>query len=361
MTTITDTNDTVGMERHEKWILGVIFTSILSAILELGFSLGDGELGLYSLWIAPSAAGLTLIFHLVTLPIWRHTTKKPKFNSPSFIYSITVCVISCLLAVLWLAAMCTVFILVPVYYIIDGHAKVRVVPWMEAVFSVVNMGLMWAEFGLVVHYRNRFFKRQRAISDFSQQQFELQQPLQAPPPSPKKLEAKSKLILRTIVVTLCISLAELGVSLGDGLFGGYSGWMAPVGAGLTAILHVVTLFVWKHTAKARKGTLKPSFIHSVTLCVLTGLLAVYWLAPTIMTFILTWLGDTDPDSGIYHEGTLVIPWIEAALALILTGLMWFLFVLMLVSRKHFLRQAKAARYYVSQSQATTIATPTQEA
>ncbi|KAG8829058.1 hypothetical protein FRC18_009616 [Serendipita sp. 400] len=352
----------VGMERQEKWILGVIATSLLFSALELGFSLGDGVSGLYSLWMAPVAAGLTLIFHLITLPLWRQTAKKRKSAAPTVppsIYSVTVCTLSCLLAILWLASTLTSFVFVSIYakYYQD-HATAF--SWLEAVFALVNMGLMWAEFGLVVHYRRQFFKRFQVMFEFPhQEKFQSkQQPFQGQVTTTKaanktktatatEFKMPTKLILGTILVSLVLSIAELGILLGGGAMGGYSLWMGPFIAGVTIILHLVTLPVWKHTAEARKWTSKPPFICSITLSVLTCLLAVCWLAPAITTILFASLSATDSDTNLYYEyddRKHVFPWIEIALSFILSGLMWFELVLILRSRVRFLKQSKRGWY-----------------
>ncbi|KAG8818330.1 hypothetical protein FRB91_004105 [Serendipita sp. 411] len=356
------------MEKHEKRIMGLIIASMLCAVLEVGFSFGDGHLGAYSIWIAPAAAILTIILQSVTLGVWRKTDKKRKGTTkPSFIYSVTLCVLSCLLAVLWLASCILTFLVVGIHST-DSFNPLSPVAWVEALFTLVNMSLMWAIFGMVVHYRKKFFKR---VREAKRQQGQLggvgflpsqpqqpmpiqihlqQQPLQQYQDLPfltkTSLETHTKWILALIIIGMVFCLAELGISFRDGAFGGYSLWLAPTGAFLTEILHIVTLSVWKHTAKKRKGTPKPSFIYSVTLCVLTCLLAVYWKATAIMTFILASVADYDYNygSGSYDPyGEVQLPWVEATFALILSCLMWAEFGLVVHFRLRFLKEVKHAR------------------
>ncbi|KAG9043581.1 hypothetical protein FS842_001767 [Serendipita sp. 407] len=351
------------MEKHEKWILGVIVTSLLCAIVELGLSLGDGELGSYSIWTAPVAACLTLIFHCVTLPLWRNATKKHRPTSPNtpfFIYSVTTCVLSSLLAAFWLAVTCMLFVFVTLAYTYLQEEK-NVVPWVEAAFSVANMALMWAEFGLVVHYRQQFFKRRQETFNLSLRQsgVELQPILN--PTTTKKLEKYTRLILWTILVSLCLAIAEVGISLKDGWIGGYSLWLALSAAVLTIVLHLVTLPVWKYTAEARKGTQKPPFIYSLTICVLTGLLAAFWAVSTGLAFWYTTTVETSPDMAMHYGRVHIIPWIEALLALVLSGLIFIEHLLVRGSREYLLQQVKVAQNDVSLIQRTTAAAPVSEA
>ncbi|KAG8819066.1 hypothetical protein FRC19_010145 [Serendipita sp. 401] len=351
----------MGMETHEKWILGVISTSLLCAVVELGLSIGNVELGIYCRWTAPVAAGFTLIFHCVTLALWRDTTKKQNFTSPttpSFIYSVAACVLSSLLAAFWLGVTCMFIVFVSLNHM-DLQQEGRVVSWAGTAFSIVNMVLMWAEFGLVVHYRKQFFKRRQGILNLSQQQSDLQQQQLLQGPMTKKRRAR--LILWTILASLCLSITEICISLNDGSFGRYSLWLAPSGAVMTIVLHAVTLPMWKYRSKSRKGTQEPPFIYSSTICVLTGLLAVYWFISTAVAFGYTVTLETDPDS-IMHDGRLhIIPWIEAALALVLAGLTFVEFRLVRDSRKYFLERVKAERHDMLSTQEATAAAPIQGA
>ncbi|KAG8751963.1 hypothetical protein FRC14_007481, partial [Serendipita sp. 396] len=359
----TTTIDTTGMKRHEKWILGVIVTSLLCAIVELGLSLGDGRLGSYSFWTAPVAAGLTLIFHCVTLPLWRNATKKQSPTSPttpSFIYSVTTCVLSSLLAALWLAVTCMLFVFVSIVSS-DPQEEKKIVPWLEAAFSMVNMALMWAEFGLVVHYRQQFFKRRQEAFEFSRRQSGLEEQPLLDAATTKKLEKYTRLILWIIFVSLGFSIAELVLSLNDGMFGGYSFFMAPIGAVLTIVLHVVTLPVWKYTAKARKGTQKLPSIYSLTICVLTGLLAAVWLTVTVMTFLWTSWTATNSDFGTHGGRVQVIPWIVAALTLVLLVQISIEFSLVCGVRWYLLKRVEAGQQDVIPIQGATAVAPMQEA
>ncbi|KAG9051809.1 hypothetical protein FS842_010994, partial [Serendipita sp. 407] len=129
------------------------------------------------------------------------------------------------------------------------------------------------------------------------------------------MELHEKWILGIIITSMVFCLIELGVSFADGSMGGYSLWMAPVAAILTEILHIVTLPVWKSTAKKRKGTPKPSFIYSVTLCTLSCILAVFWFAVSIFTFVLA--GSV---SDYYYGESAGGAFAEATFALLLSGL-----------------------------------------
>ncbi|KAG8820793.1 hypothetical protein FRC19_008586 [Serendipita sp. 401] len=331
------------------------------ASAELGFAFGDGLLGGYSLWMAPTAAFLTFVLDVVTLAVWKHTDKKRKGTTkPSFIYSVTLCVLSCLLAVLWLGSLIVAFLFVGVS--VGGSDSPSPSAWLEAIFTLVNGSLMWAIFGMVVYHRKQFLKNARELkrqqAQFSEGAFlppqqmpmpiHQQQPQQPPQNLPfltsTKLEAHTKWILALIITGMVLCLVELGISFGDGAFGGYSLWMAPIGAILTGILHIVTLPVWKHTAKKRKGTPKPSSIYSVTLCVLTCLLAVYWKVTAIIAFILSSIVGIDDFYGPYNTyGEVVLPWIVAVIALILSGLMWAEFALVVHFRHRFLKRVKRAR------------------
>ncbi|KAG8822917.1 hypothetical protein FRC17_009440 [Serendipita sp. 399] len=137
---------------------------------------------------------------------------------------------------------------------------------------------------------------------------------------------------------MVVSLIEFGVSMGDGYFGGYSVWMAPAGAILTEILHSVTLPVWKKTARKRKGTTKPSFIYSITLCVLTCLLALYWFAISVFTLVLA--GSIAEYSYDENPG---MAFAEGTFGLILSGLTWAEFGIIVHYRKLFLKKIKRAR------------------
>ncbi|KAG8821195.1 hypothetical protein FRC17_009898 [Serendipita sp. 399] len=230
------------------------------------------------------------------------------------------------------------------------------------------MALMWTEFGMIVHYRKRFFKRRRqALINAATAAGGGPFPSMPQPPPPMyppaqlqqqqgempdyltntKLERHTKWLLALIIISMVFCLLEFGLSLGDGAFGGFSLWMAPVGALLTETLHVVTLPVWKHTAKKRKGMPKPSFIYSVTLCVLTCLLAVYWLAVSILTFCLSGsyyaYSYSSSSSYYYPYDDVVVPWIEATFALLLSALMWAQFGIIVHFRHRFLRRVKRAK------------------
>ncbi|KAG8828204.1 hypothetical protein FRC17_007558 [Serendipita sp. 399] len=334
---------------HEKWIMGVIGCSVLSSILDLGFSLGDGGWGFHTRWTVLTASSLTLLFHSVTLPLWIWSEKKrqqggARMIKPPFIYSVASCVCSGFLAVFWVATVIVAFLFVAVDWYEDHYT----IPWVEAGFSVVNMGLMWAEFGLVVHHRRRFvqpIKEAEEKAHFSEAQLAeiREKPLVL---TTTKLVVHTKWILALILVGLLLSIAELCLSLGSGAMGGYSFYMAPPAAGLTILLNVVTLVVWRDTAKRRNGTPKPSFIYSATLCTLTCLLAIYWLAPATMTPILIWL-ENDPDSRPYYyfdDRKRVVPWFEAVISAVMSLLMWAQFGLVVHYRKWFLRQVRLARY-----------------
>ncbi|KAG8822921.1 hypothetical protein FRC17_009444, partial [Serendipita sp. 399] len=156
-------NPATGLETHLKWILGIIATCMVLCIIEFGISLGDGAFGGFSLWLAVVSAVLTVALHCVTLPVWKKTIQKRRGTSkPPFIYSITLCVLSCLLAILWFVASILAFILTGSK---DAYSKIGgSVGYAEGVFALFLSGLMWAEFGLVVHNRKRFLKRVKQMS-----------------------------------------------------------------------------------------------------------------------------------------------------------------------------------------------------
>ncbi|KAG8814967.1 hypothetical protein FRC17_000910 [Serendipita sp. 399] len=352
---------------YDKWVVGVIGCSILSCILQIGFSFGDGAYGRYSYWTAPAAALLTIGFHAYSLPLWLRSEKKRRVDGTqlttlSFIYSKRSCVQCFLLAFFWLAVFCSTFTFVPVSAVVEPKGN-YVVAWIEASFTAVNQGLMWAEFGLIVHHRRHFFKPSEQAKEKAQLSAAQLAAIREKPVvlTTTKLERHTKWILAWILASLSLSIAELGIAFGGGAKGSYSLYMGPPAAGMTILLNVITLVLWRYTAKKRSGTTKPSFLYSATLCTLTGLLAIYWLAPVITTFLfLSFEADSDMRPFYYYDNRkYVLPWIEAFLSLVMSVVLWVEFFLLVIHRAQFLQQIRFARY-AGRIQGTTVIVPPEQ-
>ncbi|KAG8792906.1 hypothetical protein FRC17_008515, partial [Serendipita sp. 399] len=175
-----DSQNKMSLETHTKWILSLILACMIACFIEFGLSLGDGAYGGYSMWLILAAAVLTEAVHLVTLPLWKITTKRAGTANPPFIYSITLCVLVCLLALLWLVASIVSFLIVSRKFdnskyirwstkgLGDDYRSQTNIRWAAAVLALFISGVMWAEFGLIVHYRRRFFGRVDHARNLSQ-------------------------------------------------------------------------------------------------------------------------------------------------------------------------------------------------
>ncbi|KAG8821197.1 hypothetical protein FRC17_009900, partial [Serendipita sp. 399] len=156
---------------------------------------------------------------------------------------------------------------------------------------------------------------------------------------PPNMERHERWILAIIIISTLLAGFELGISPGASIVGGYSYWTGLTCSILTVMLHSVTIQLWKSTAKRRQGTPQPPFIYSITLHVLTCLLAVFWLASFILTFVVasTLLKYND---GRYHSGRPddpTIGYVEAVFALFNSLLLWLFFAFIVHYRKWFLR------------------------
>ncbi|KAG8752115.1 hypothetical protein FRC14_007335 [Serendipita sp. 396] len=341
------------VQKHERWILGIVFTSIVFAIIEFGISLGDGLFGASSYWMAPLFSISTLLLHSVTLPVWKKTAQKRRgTNIPPFIYSITLCVLTCVLAVFWFISMILALVISSSldlydsgYYYPDKRYNADK-GFAEGAFALLNSLLLWALFGLIFHYRKVFLRNGGDQNPAPVPAPNLTPNLVPPKPLPNvpipspPLQPHEKWILGVIITCMVLCIIEFGLSLGDGFFGGHSAFIAIIAAILTEVLHIVTLPVWKKTAKKRQGTTKPSFIYSVTLCVLSCLLAVVWFGTSLTTFIL--VASTD-GSWYYEDVDVSVGYAEAVFALFISGLMWAEFALVVHHRKRFLKRVKNAQ------------------
>ncbi|KAG8818134.1 hypothetical protein FRC17_010924 [Serendipita sp. 399] len=156
---------------HTWWILGLILGGMILAYLALGGSLGDGAYGGYNLWIVPALVILTEALHATALPLWKGTAKNRRGTiNPPFIYSITLLVLLSLLASAWTAAgVISFFILTGKLdnskyitwstYFKTGNAALPYVRWTTAGLAVGVAILTWAQFGVTLWYRIKFFKK----------------------------------------------------------------------------------------------------------------------------------------------------------------------------------------------------------
>ncbi|KAG8749220.1 hypothetical protein FRC14_001589 [Serendipita sp. 396] len=162
--------DRILWETHTKWILGLIITSLVVTFLEFGLAFGDGALGGYSLWMAPSAGLLSQVVHWCTIPLWRHTAKNRRgTNKPSFVYSTILLISVGFLALLWLAASVVSFLTAASKFdnsaFTQWAAKYKNdtllyrVRWFAAGISVLAMVLVSAQFWLIVYYHGKFFRQ----------------------------------------------------------------------------------------------------------------------------------------------------------------------------------------------------------
>lgn len=145
------------MQPHEKWLLGLIITSMSISLLLFCISMVD-LFGVFSFFLSPVACILTEIFHSVSLPVWKHTYKKRR-NQPktTSIYSIASIVLTGLLAFFWLVTAI-------LYAAISGSVAATygvslALPGVETAFAWIGMAVLWAEFGVQIHFRKKTLKQ----------------------------------------------------------------------------------------------------------------------------------------------------------------------------------------------------------
>ncbi|KAG8806448.1 hypothetical protein FRC17_004988, partial [Serendipita sp. 399] len=167
----TSTPETpIPLEKHEKWIFGSIIACIIMSFVDLGISFGDGGYGKFSSWLIPAAAILTLLFHTITLVIWRSTAKERMGTTiPPSIYSQTLIVADCVLVVVWITSSVLAFVRVRSdkynyeywdwrYY--GRQYGLRIVTrQIAAGIAVAVSCVLLIQLGLIIHYRKRFFDR----------------------------------------------------------------------------------------------------------------------------------------------------------------------------------------------------------
>ncbi|KAG8818434.1 hypothetical protein FRC19_010658 [Serendipita sp. 401] len=345
------------MEPYEYWIACLIAISFLAALLEIIFASTKS----FTLRNEPLAAVVLAIFtaimHFVTARQWRKTAMHRKgTQTPQVILSVTLCIFNCLFAVTWFVISIVLYVFVSK---LEGpwddeypHHTVMTpaYAWVIAFLAYIISGLTWAQFGLCVYYRRRFFKHSQSPH----------------PPNPQYkmlLEKHTKWILGLIIVCMILCFIEFGFSFGDGAYGGYSIWLIPVAVFLTEVVHLITLPVWKYTVKHRRGTINPPFIYSMTLCVLTSLLALFWFIASIISFLtassrfynykyISW----SVPYGNYRVLS-VVRWMSASLALLISCMMFAEFGLIVYYRQWFLKRVGHARN-LSQSTADHTTTKT---
>ncbi|KAG8813915.1 hypothetical protein FRC17_001382 [Serendipita sp. 399] len=153
---------------HEKVLFSLMFVCIAVSYIELGLLFGHGWFSGYSLWMVPVAVGLTELLHAIALPMWKNTTKNRRGAiNPSSVYSLTLAILFCLLALLWLAAAIVSFLLVEKYGTNfytprpgNRHGGLlNCVRWVVAGLALFVSLLLWTEFGLVFYYRTLFLRR----------------------------------------------------------------------------------------------------------------------------------------------------------------------------------------------------------
>ncbi|KAG8828205.1 hypothetical protein FRC17_007559 [Serendipita sp. 399] len=139
-------------ERIEASALYGLNASCYASIIEIGLSFGDGSLGRWSLWMAPSTSITTLIVNCV-IGYMSGRTEKPRRGTTilPFIYGYPVAIISALLTFLWIAT--SVVILIRIHQLNPKREIVRVV---EAAFAVLNATLTATEGISFLYYRRKF-------------------------------------------------------------------------------------------------------------------------------------------------------------------------------------------------------------
>ncbi|KAG8818432.1 hypothetical protein FRC19_010656 [Serendipita sp. 401] len=151
-----------------SWVLGLIPISVTIIVIEFGLSFGDGSYGGSSRWLIPVVVALTLLLHLITLAVWKFTTKKRTgANTPPFVYSITLAVLTASLAAIWLAAPIVSYAaptsdVNEIYYSSWLGDYFRLLDHLRpaaAALAFLISFLMWSQFGFIIYYRNRYFKR----------------------------------------------------------------------------------------------------------------------------------------------------------------------------------------------------------
>ncbi|KAG8752117.1 hypothetical protein FRC14_007337 [Serendipita sp. 396] len=152
------------------------------------------------------------------------------------------------------------------------------------------------------------------------------------------IQKHEKWIQCIILISILFAIVEFGISVGDKLHGRHSLWTAPIVAVLAVGVLSGTLLAWDITAERYREMGKPSFIYSITLCVLSFLLALLWLISTIVTLVVLYavdlhIGVETSSKNRYRPSEGIV---EGILALVNSVLSWVLFGLVVHSRKLFL-------------------------
>ncbi|KAG8822920.1 hypothetical protein FRC17_009443 [Serendipita sp. 399] len=153
------------MKTYSKWLLTVIIFSMFFSAADLTISMYH-RLALWSMRTTPAAGFVTILYHSISLYVWRKTAKRRKNMSRSSILSATNCTCTCLLALLWLAVgIITCYQIGLRTSLLRSTSLGVILGLVEGILGIVNSLLMWAEFGIAVHQRKRFWKKYASRSD----------------------------------------------------------------------------------------------------------------------------------------------------------------------------------------------------
>ncbi|KAG9023863.1 hypothetical protein FS842_005628 [Serendipita sp. 407] len=289
---------------------------------------------------------LTAIVHSYTLKSWRKTgVHRVLANYPQVIFSHTLAVINGCFAIAW-------FVVSIIMYIFattlprrrtpdaDGVDLLYDIPpilfWLSAFAAYMLFTTAFALASTGLYYRHRFLKRS-------------QRPVGYKPPRQLLTSSHTKWIMASIVLSLVACTLDLGVSLGDGWFGGYSLWLIPACTGITFFFQFITLFRWRKTAKQRWGTTTPLAISSITLPILLFPLASLWTATAIFSFLVAARKYSVRRyvfrASQYRRYTVFMytRWIAAGLAMLVAVLIWLEFALVVYSRATYSKRLAHAR------------------
>ncbi|KAG8846807.1 hypothetical protein FRB91_000436, partial [Serendipita sp. 411] len=328
---------------------GALITIALAAIA-LTWTSGEA-IGVLSLGV------LTEIMCLVMWRKWatRVNSRKTMLPTSLHIYTNRFLAIDCLFALGWIIVSVIVTVSISEGQLSQSYSRFILDPrllWVQSLLAWLMSGLLWTMFLSGVYSRHQSAKRSQSS--------------QTPEPQNKiLLEPHTKWMLGLILVLMAISIIEFNLSLGDGRYGGYSAWLLLVAAGLTFFLHFITLYVWRKTGKKRRGTTTPPFIYSITLAVLTALLAPFWLAAAVVTIVFRKSNVKYYNYTIYHSDSYStarhagyfdmlerVRWAAGVLACVVAILMSVQSWLVLYYRRRFLKRVSLARD-ISQSTAGT--------